>query len=104
MDLNLIQKLKDAGVEDSVIVNLILQDGPQAEAAPVTEEVQPAAAPVQEASQPAAAPDPVLAKIDQLIGVIQASNLLHAGRESAPQETADDVLAAMLQPPKKGGK
>lgn len=104
MDLSLIQKLKDAGVNDTVIVNLILQDGPQAEAAPVPEEVQPAAAPVQEAPQPAAAPDPVLAKIDQLIGVIQASNLLHAGRETDPQETADDVLAAMLQPPKKGGK
>ena len=40
-------------------------------------------------------------KIDKLIGVIQASNIIKSGRETAPKESVDDILAAMVQPRKK---
>lgn len=105
MDKKLIQQLKDAGVGSDIILNLILQ--PEEEVTqPVTvpeETPAPEPAPKQEAAAPAA-PDPIMDKIDKLIGVIQASNIVRAGREAAPQESVDDILAAMLQPPAKGGK
>ncbi len=102
MDIKLIQQLKSAGVGDDVIVNLILQ---QNEEAPQPETVQqeektPEPARPAEPEKPAA-PDPIMEKIDKLIGVIQASNIIRSGRESAPAESVDDILAAMVQPRKK---
>ena len=100
----LIQQLKDAGVGSDIILNLILQ--PEEEEQPAAP-AEPAAAP--EEAKPAAAAaapvtDPIMDKIDKLIGVIQASNIIRDGREAAPKESVDDILAAMVQPPKKGGK
>lgn len=103
MDKKLIQQLKDAGVDADIILNLILQ--PEEEKVTQPEEVpedkpEPAPAPKQEAAAPAL-PDPIMDKIDKLIGVIQASNIIRTGRESAPEESVDDILAAMVQPRKK---
>lgn len=100
----LIQQLKDAGVGSDIILNLILQ--PEEEEQPAAP-AEPAAAP--EEAKPAAAaaapaPDPIMDKIDKLIGVIQASNIIRSGREAEQKESVDDILAAMVQPPKKGGK
>lgn len=103
MDKKLIQQLKDAGVGADIILNLILQPEEEKVTQPeeVTEEKpEPAPAPKQEAAAPAV-PDPIMDKIDKLIGVIQASNIIRSGRESAPEESVDDILAAMVQPRKK---
>ena len=103
MDKKLIQQLKDAGVGADIILNLILQPDEEPKTQP--EEVpekspEPLPAPKQEAAAPAV-PDPIMDKIDKLIGVIQASNIIRSGRESAPEESVDDILAAMVQPRKK---
>lgn len=99
----LIQKLKDAGVGSDIILNLILQ--PEEEEQPAAP-AEPAAAP-EEPKKPEAAAmpagDPIMEKIDKLIGVIQASNIIRDGRDAAPKESVDDILAAMIAPPKKGG-
>lgn len=108
MDKKMIQKLKDAGVGADIILGLILEDEDQIHAEPEQVTPEPAAAQEQEqepAPAPAPAPyapDPVLAKLDNLIGAIQASNIIMAGRDSAPQESVDDILAAMITPAKGG--
>ena len=104
MDIKLIQQLKDAGVGSDIILNLILQQPDEATPPePVPEAPQPAPKP-EPAPPTAPASDPVLQKIDQLIGVIQASNIIRTGREAAPPESVDDILAAMITPQKSGGK
>lgn len=102
MDAKMIKKLKDAGVAADVILGLILEDETvPAEPEKVTPE--PAAAPEPEPAKeekPAAKtpdPDPVLAKLDSLIGAIQASNILRSGRDTVA-ETVDDILARMMTP------
>lgn len=104
MDIKLIQQLKSAGVGDDVIVNLILQQNEEA-SQPVTvqqeaKEPEPEK-PAEPEKKAPAAPDPIMEKIDKLIGVIQASNIIRSGRETAPEESVDDILAAMVQPRKK---
>ena len=103
MDIKLIQQLKDAGVGSDIILNLILQQPEEATPEPVPEAPQPAPEP-EPAPPTAPANDPVLQKIDQLIGVIQASNIIRSGREAQPAESVDDILAAMISPQKSGGK
>ena len=103
MDIKLIQQLKSAGVGDDVIVNLILQQNEEAPQ-PVTvqqEAKEPEPERPAEPEKKVSAPDPIMEKIDKLIGVIQASNLIRSGRESAPEDSVDDILAAMVQPRKK---
>ena len=106
MEKQMIKKLKDAGVSADVILGLLLDDEAEANAEPEQVTPEPAAAKEQEpAPAPApdkAAPDPVLAKLDSLIGAIQASNIIRAGRESIKQESVDDILAAMITPAKGG--
>lgn len=107
MDKKMIQKLKDAGVGADIILGLILEDEDQIHAEPEQVTPEPAAAQEQEpapAPAPApSAPDPVLAKLDNLIGAIQASNIIMAGRDSAKQESVDDILAKMIMPGNKEG-
>ena len=104
METKLIQKLKDAGVGADVILSLILEDE-ASPAAPEQVTPEPAASPEPEAPKTedpkptaAPAPDPVLAKLDTLIGAIQASNIINMGRGSQPAETVDDILAKMIMP------
>lgn len=106
MDLNLIKKLQAAGVEASVILGLILDDESQSPA-PAEVTPEPAAAEPEPEVKPAPAaksePDPIMEKLDRLIGTIQASNILRDGRGADPVETVDDILAQMITPTKKEG-
>ena len=106
MEKQMIKKLKDAGVNADIILGLLLDDEDQAPAEPEQVTPEPAAATEQEpapAPAPApAAPDPVLAKLDSLIGAIQASNIIRAGRGAEPTESVDDILASMITPAKGG--
>lgn len=95
MENNLIKKLKDAGVDAEIILNLILdgEDTPQ----PVPEpEEQPEKQPEPE---PEKKPDPVLEAIDKLTGMIIAGNIRRAYDDKSP-ESADDIIANIL----KGGE
>ena len=106
MDAKMIQKLKDKGVAPDVILDLILEDIPD-QATPQ----QVPTAPTQPAGkeEPAPAPaapepvkDPVMDRLDKLIGLVQRNNILRDGRGSEPTETVDDILAAMITPAKGG--
>lgn len=110
MDTRLIEKLRTAGVDPAVILDLILDDQDQSHAAPEQVTPEPAAAPnpepkpaapVAPAAPAAPALDPILTKLNQLIGTIQASNILRDGRGSQPTETVDDILAQMITPGNK---
>ena len=110
MERKVIEKLRTAGVDPAVILDLILDDQDQSHAAPAEVTPEPAAAPDHELAsaapaEPAApaapAADPILSKLDQLIGTIQASNILRDGRGSQPTETVDDILAKMITPGNK---
>lgn len=101
MDKKLIAKLQNAGVAADVILSLIMDDEQEtmAEQEQVEEKVvEPAA---NETAENTKEPDPVLAKLDNLIGAIQASNIIRAGRDSDPTESVDDILAKMIMPNKK---
>lgn len=96
MDRNMMKKLKDAGVSADIILGLLLDEEP-AGAAPdpeVKEEAKPE--PAQPAPEKTPDPDPILKAIQDLTGVIQASNILRTGRDPEPVKTADDVLAEIL--------
>lgn len=89
-----VQTLRDAGVNESAIIDRILQDMQ----APSEPEETPAPAPDPE---PAPAPkdrtDEILARLDKLTGVIQKSNQ-HGGRNEASGQSVDDILASVLTP------
>ena len=107
MERKVIEKLRTAGVDPAVILDLILDDQDQSHAAPEQVTPEPAAAPDPEpapAAPGAPATDPILSKLDQLIGTIQASNILRDGRGSAQTETVDDILAKMITPGNKEAK
>jgi hypothetical protein len=109
MERKVIEKLRTAGVDPAVILDLILDDQDQSHAAPAEVTPEPAAAPDPEPAPAPAAPaapatDPILSKLDQLIGTIQASNILRDGRGSQPTETVDDILAKMITPGNKEAK
>ena len=108
IDKSLVKKLSSAGVDPAVIINLLLDEDEPEQAAEVrADPVQPAADQREEQPAPAAAaPEPrkddaILAAIEKLTGAIHASNIINssAGDPSA-KETADDILAAMIRPPK----
>lgn len=104
MDTKMIQKLKDAGVGADIILGLILDDEQQVHAEPEEVTPEPSAAKEQEPEADPVkpkVPDPVLAKLDKLIGAIQASNIINAGRDSNAEESVDDILASIVMPVKK---
>lgn len=103
MEIKLIKKLKAAGVDDSTLVKLLLEEDqaeenlppeqPKEEPAPETP-----ANPAPEPAAPAPNPDPVLAAIKELTGVIYASNIARDGRpdDKTPADLAADTLAKIL--------
>lgn len=106
IDKALIKKLSSAGVDPAVIINLIVED----EAPEAAQD--PAPVPDPQPAAPAAAPDPqpvpaanndaVLAAIEKLTGVIQASNIRGASAgDPQGSETADTILANLLHPQPK---
>lgn len=109
IDKSLVKKLSSAGVDPSVIINLLLDEDEPEQAAEVRADpvqVEKAAAPAEEnPRQPVAAPDPrkddaILAAIEKLTGAIHASNIRNSSAGDIPKETADDILAALIRPPK----
>ena len=105
LDNATIKKLKEKGVDASVILDLLLEEEPAA--APENPEPTPAepAAPEPEKA-PSAAPDPILAAIEKLTGTvagmqaaIQASNLKGKYVESPAGETTDDILKGLFTKP-----
>lgn len=117
MDAKMIGRLKQAGVAPDVILDFILEDleDKQATVQTTPEQVPTPGPPEMEQETannavPAASPaaeekgDAVLAKLDRLIGIVQQRNIMTDGRDSAPQESVDDILAAMITPAKGGKK
>lgn len=101
MDKELIKKLSKAGVSSDVILALMLDEDekPQPEVKP-----EPAKQPEQKPEpkeQPAAVGnDAILAAIEKLTGAVQAANIRNMGGNTPKQETADDVLAQIINPKK----
>ena len=66
---------------------------------------QPAPAPAQQpapapAQQPAPAKDPILEAIQNLTGIVQNGNILQS-QQPPKQQTAEDILANIINPPIK---
>lgn len=119
MDINLLKKLKSAGVDDSVLVKILLdEDDAASSPASAVSSPKDAGAPEQlQGETPAAAPekaapeekkepepDPVLAAIKELTGAIYASNIMHdsRGADKSPADLAADTLAKILIGGKEG--
>ena len=125
LDNATIKKLKEKGVDASVILDLLLEEEPAAspekpeptpaepaapepEKAPAAAPEKPEPTPAEPAAPepekaPAAAPDPILAAIEKLTGTvagmqaaIQASNLKGKYVESPAGETTDDILKGLF--------
>ena len=104
MDIEKILKLIDAGFTKDEI--MAFSNGSAPEAAPADPEPapDPAPAPAPAPAAPAAPAQPDAAaaigqKLDQVLDALKAAAI----RESRqpPQETADDILAAVIRPPRK---
>lgn len=101
MDIALIKKLKAAGVEDSTLVKLLLDEDQAPENIPAASSPKEEPAPEPEpkpAPEPEKGPDPVLAAIKELTGAIYASNIVRDGRtaDKSPADLAADTLAKIL--------
>ena len=120
IDREILQKLYDAGTDPSLLIQLVLQEkpeAPKAEAMPVSDPPTPPAevpapagsAPLPETPQvedqkekPALSldidpkPDPVLTAIRELTGAIQASNIINRSRDYQPPETLEDAADKAL--------
>jgi hypothetical protein len=103
MNMTELLKLVDAGFTKQEILQLAgaaqdPKEEPKSEPAP-----QPEPAPAQQ--EPQQTPQPVydmsalLAKMDEMTKAVQASNI--AADRQPKQETADDILAAIIRPPRK---
>lgn len=101
MDKELIKKLSKAGVSSDVILALMLdEDEKPKQEQPKPEQEQPK--PKQEQPKPeqpaAVGNDAILAAIEKLTGAVQAANIRNMGGSTPKQETADDVLAQIINP------
>lgn len=116
-----IKKLKEKGVDPSVILDLLLEEEETPGAAPETPEEKPEdkkpAAPEEKKPETPKDPDPItpehirqatevqdqiLKAIEKLTGAVQTSNLLNAGSTGPDVDTTEAVLASIINP--KGGK
>ena len=112
MNTDLIKKLKEKGVPADVILELMLDDQEQPAdptpqpADPTPQPADPTPQPADPAPQPAApaATDQILAAIERLTGAIQAGNIRGMNSGGPQTETADEILASMIAPKKKGDK
>ena len=110
-----IQKLKEKGVDPSVILDLLLEEEEDPGKAPETPmNEKPEKAPEQTPEKPMnekpeKAPeqkndmqDQILKAIEKLTGAVQTSNLLNAGSKGPDVDTTEAALASIINP--KGGK
>lgn len=101
IDKKTAQKMKDAGVDPSVILDLMFdEEEKQPDPAPEKKEEPKPEPKKEEPKQPAVGNDAILAAIEKLTGVIQASNIRGAGTDPSV-ETADSILASLIAPPTK---
>ena len=112
IDQKTAQKLKEKGVDPSIILDLMLEQEAAPEQTPEQkpeeqkpEEQKPAEQKPAEQKPAELKPetDPYLAAINRLTGAIQASNILNSGSKGPEQETSQDILAQIINP-KEGGK
>ena len=100
MTINELMKLVDAGFTKQEILQLAgAAQEPKEDPKPEPKEdpkPEPAPQPEPQQAYDMAA---LLAKMDEMTKAVQASNLA-ASRQPAP-ETADDILAAIIRPPRK---
>jgi hypothetical protein len=103
MNMTELLKLVDAGFTKQEILQLAgaaqnPKEEPKSEPAPQPEPA-PAQQEPQQTSQPAYDMSALLAKMDEMTKAVQASNI--AADRQPKQETADDILAAIIRPPRK---
>lgn len=104
MDKELIKKLSKAGVSSDVILALMLDEDDKQ-----TEQTKPEPKPEQPKPEPkpeqpaAVGNDAILAAIEKLTGAVQAANIRNMGGSTPKQETADEVLAQIINPDGKEG-
>lgn len=108
MDKELIKKLSKAGVSSDVILAIMLDEdeNPQPEQKPEPTpkpEQKPETKPKPEQNPAAVGNDAILAAIEKLTGAVQAANIRNMGGSTPKQETADDVLAQIINPNGKEG-
>jgi hypothetical protein len=103
MNMTELLKLVDAGFTKQEILQLAgaaqdPKEEPKSEPAPQPEPA-PAQQEPQQTPQPAYDMSALLAKMDEMTKAVQASNI--AADRQPKQETADDILAAIIRPPRK---
>lgn len=109
-----IQKLKEKGVDPSIILDLLLEDDDQGQdpgTTPETPKEEKTETPDQKKTetpkeekpdQKTDMQDQILKAIEKLTGAVQTSNLLNAGSAGPDVDTTEDILASIINP--KGGK
>ena len=106
-----VDALRQAGIPDKTIIDLIISETSEALAPNTAPEPAPAD-PEPEAPAPAEIPaepatpqaepdtakeDKILAAIEKLTGAIYNSNVLYSGREDTPIESAADIIGKALR-------
>lgn len=107
IDQKTAQKLKEKGVDPSIILDLMLDEETAPEQQEATPEKKPASQADPEEKKPAAGQtndiqDQILKAIEKLTGAVQTSNLLNAGSAGPDVDTTEATLASIINP--KGGK
>ena len=108
-----VKKLKEKGVDPSVILDLLLEDDPEQdpgtkpeqkpeEKPEQTPDRKPEQKPEQKPDQKTDMQDQILKAIEKLTGAVQTSNLLNAGSTGPDVDTTEAALASIINP--KGGK
>lgn len=106
-----VDALRQAGIPDKTIIDLIISEtsaalAPEPAPAPAPADPEPEApAPAEpaEPETPQAEPeapareDKILAAIERLTGAIYNQNVLFSGREDTPKESADDIIGKALR-------
>lgn len=106
-----VDALRQAGIPDKTIIDLIISEtsaalapDPAPTPAPADPEPEaPAQAEPAEPETPQAEPeapareDKILAAIEKLTGAIYNQNVLYSGREDTPKESAADIIGKALR-------
>lgn len=106
-----VDALRQAGIPDKTIIDLIISEtsaalAPDPEPAPAPADPEPEApapAAPAEPEEPQAEPeapareDKILAAIERLTGAIYNQNVLYSGREDTPKESAADIIGKALR-------
>lgn len=107
-----VKKLKDKGVDPSVILDLLLEEDEAPEQTPEaapedkkpeqTPEDKPEEKKPETQDQKNDMQDQILKAIEKLTGAVQTSNLLNAGSDGPDVDNTEDILASIINP--TGGK